>query len=89
MDLLTRFVKEAVQLPQMNRYMAIDSRALLSDFMMARPIRIQNCFASALVSAPVERPSQGAEQIVRDIWQAAQPHYSAEKGADYDCEAAR
>jgi hypothetical protein len=73
----------------MNGYMGIDRLALLSDFKMATPIRIQNCFQSAPVSAPVERPSQEAKQIVRDIRRAAQPRYSAEKGADYDCGAAR
>lgn len=89
MDLVTPFVKEAVQLPQMNSYMAIDGRALLSDFKMTTPIRLQNGFASAPASAPVERPSQEAEQIVSDIRRATQPQYSAEKGADDDCESAR
>jgi hypothetical protein len=42
MDLLTRLVKEAVQLPQMNGYMAIDRQALISDLKAATPIRIQN-----------------------------------------------
>jgi hypothetical protein len=42
MDLLTRLVKEAVQLPQMNGYMTIDRRALLSDLKAVTPIRIQN-----------------------------------------------
>jgi hypothetical protein len=89
MDLLTRFVKEAVQLPQMNSYMAIAGRPLLGDFKMAAHIRIPNCFPSVSVSAPVERPSEEAERVVRDIRRAMQPQYSAEKGADDDCGAAR
>lgn len=42
MDLLTRLVKEAVQLPEMHCYMAIDRQALLSDLKAATPVRIQN-----------------------------------------------
>jgi hypothetical protein len=42
MDLLTRLVKDAARLPDMDGYMAIERRALLRDLKAATPIRIQN-----------------------------------------------